>query len=591
MTSHVAIVGIDGSGKSTVAQALPAILAAEHGLTAGAAGARFQVVAPRRDLLVGPLAEAGRPWSVRLAGVLRAVAKRASTIGWLYVVLKLLHMLVQDAAARALGRRYGAQVLVSDGNTLLCAMGRAMNYLAPARERSGDGRAATAQALGAFLCFLRDGGPAPRGVVSPWIAHVGRVAYLALRRIGLDALWLPGRLVFLDVPVDAALARIAARGEPRDPHENAEDMAQARASYLAALALVERLFPACAVTVLEAGAQQPSETISAVKQILGCSEARLTVKPERALGTTPGTRTWRRLLGRVLQPRYVQYQLRHAQAGAWRELLFVASPAGRQLLSEGYSANTMAAIYGRDGRRESLAERLFQEYPLHRAVYDRLHLLVPRLEALLERELAARGRARVFTAPSGHAEDLFRALERLATRRSVAGVELVAADLDPDGRVATRLAERAARLGVGLRFRRCDLTTDEGRCFAAQHGPYALALFVGLSSWLPKPAMRTHLASLARVLAPGGRLVTDCFSAAPYAVAGCLAGYEANYFTSQDYAAFVCDAGFALAGDGSAGSGRDGLNHVLVFAPGTGSSRAETAGVQATPYLLARRAA
>jgi signal recognition particle GTPase len=51
MTLHVCILGIDGSGKSTISAALPAILAAEMGLVAGAAGETFRVSDPDEDHL------------------------------------------------------------------------------------------------------------------------------------------------------------------------------------------------------------------------------------------------------------------------------------------------------------------------------------------------------------------------------------------------------------------------------------------------------------------------------------------------------------------------------------------------------------
>jgi ABC-type glutathione transport system ATPase component len=51
MTLHVTILGIDGSGKSTVANALPAVLAAESRVVAGSAGNEFRMATPDEDLL------------------------------------------------------------------------------------------------------------------------------------------------------------------------------------------------------------------------------------------------------------------------------------------------------------------------------------------------------------------------------------------------------------------------------------------------------------------------------------------------------------------------------------------------------------
>ena len=54
------------------------------------------------------------------------------------------------------------------------------------------------------------------------------------------------------------------------------------------------------------------------------------------------------------------------------------SSLGRLLIREGYSASVMQVIYDRDEKRYGLMNRIFMGYPLHRAVYDRLHILTNR---------------------------------------------------------------------------------------------------------------------------------------------------------------------------------------------------------------------
>ncbi len=51
MTLHVCVLGIDGSGKSTITAALPNILAAELNLRAGSAGEEFRMVEADEDHL------------------------------------------------------------------------------------------------------------------------------------------------------------------------------------------------------------------------------------------------------------------------------------------------------------------------------------------------------------------------------------------------------------------------------------------------------------------------------------------------------------------------------------------------------------
>ena len=63
MSLHVCILGIDGSGKSTVVSALPAILAAETGFVVGSAGDSFRIVAADEDHLASRFHPDGLPLS------------------------------------------------------------------------------------------------------------------------------------------------------------------------------------------------------------------------------------------------------------------------------------------------------------------------------------------------------------------------------------------------------------------------------------------------------------------------------------------------------------------------------------------------
>ncbi|HET8540579.1 MAG TPA: hypothetical protein VFL83_11970 [Anaeromyxobacter sp.] len=558
MTTHVAILGIDGSGKSTVARALPPLAAARLGVRAATAGATFAVSEPGQDLASGGVAARGLPLAARLAPALRRLAKRCAALAWLYPIVKLLQMLVQDLAARRVARRYRADVVFCDGHALLCAAGRWANY-------PGGGSAARVVEL---LAFAR-GGPMPAGagLRERLRLRALRLALRCGRALGLDVAWLPDVAVFLDVPPAAALDRIARRGAPRDPHENARDMALARDGYLEALYALER-GGALDVRVIASGALGPGETcgrvLDALADRLGAARGARAAADE-PLGTTEATR--RAIWKRVLRPEYLAYVVGDLRHGAWREPWFLASRHGRALLREGYSAGVMRRIYDQDRRRPGLLDRIFLGYPLHRAVHDRLHLLVD----VLERELVSRlGQARgvrVLSAPCGTAEDLFRALERVAARGRVAmsRVHVVAADLDPHGELREAIRQRAGALGVSVEFVRCDLTDPASRERLGA-APFDLALFVGLSSWIDKPSLLAHLAWLRGAVRPSGVLVTDCFSAASYARSGWMAGYRASYYAPAVYAALLDACGFDAAAAQPA-SGRDRINHVLVVRP------------------------
>jgi len=269
---------------------------------------------------------------------------------------------------------------------------------------------------------------------------------------------------------------------------------------------------------------------------------------------------------RLLDPRYsVGHVVLHAPYGAWREPCFVLSRPGRQLLAEGYSAGVMRVIYDHDRQAQGILDRVFFGYPLHRAVYDRLQILVDRLRPELEARLRRRGRLRIFSAPSGFAYDLIRPLEAIiaADPGAARRIELVAADLDPHGVLAPELKARADRLGVKFRMILGDITAEATRAEIASGGPYQVALFVGLSSWLPKPLTVAHLTWLRGQLAPDAVLVTDCFSADTYAEGGRYAGYRASYYSPAAYQALLEWCGYAGL-EAVATSGRDRINHVFL---------------------------
>jgi hypothetical protein len=273
----------------------------------------------------------------------------------------------------------------------------------------------------------------------------------------------------------------------------------------------------------------------------------------------------RSMLRRVLSYPYLgRYVARRFFEGAWREPLFPLSAPGRAFLRDGYSAGVMRFIYDQPSQ-PPLFDRAFYGYPLHRAVRDRLAILERHIEAELRRRLSAGGEVRIFTAPSGFAYDLRRPLVKLANenRDQMSRILLVAADLDPAGDLAPELAIATERLGLPFRFIRGDLTKDDLRTECEREGPFDLALFVGLSSWLPKQPMLEHLRWLRSNLRPDGLLVTDCFTPAAYAVGGAAMGYRANYYPPEVMRALLDYCGFDGL-EATVESGRDGINHVVL---------------------------
>ena len=575
MTLQVCILGIDGSGKSTVATALPGVLAAECGLVAGSASETFRVVAPDEDHLAPKFYPDGLPLAARLSMQLKRAAKRLVDHPTLYPAFKLLQMLSQDSAVWTLSRRYDSAVFVSDGNAFLSTTGRAANYL---RAASAEGQshvsAPDAEDLRAAFSYILDDAPVPENSRQklPSLGR-GKLIYKLSNLLRFQAAWLPDIVVFLDLSPEVALTRIKSRRQKIDRHENLADLNQAREMYLKTLEAFQKYHAPEAAHRIRVDELTVGETVRAVIEALephlsADSVSRAAIS---RLGSPLGTTklTGGTIRGKASNLRYVfRYLLPKLFSGSWREPMFFFSQLGRLFLKEGYSANVMRVIYDRDEKQYGLFDRIFLEYSLHRAVYDRLQILVSQIKPELESRLSGGGEVRILTAPSGFAYDLFRPLEEIARQDADAmrRVQVVAGDLDPHGDLEGKLHDRARRLGIRLTFVRGDITDEGVRGRLGEWAPFDLALFVGLSSWLPKPQTLIHLAWLREKLVDNGRLITDSFTPEAYALSGRYIGYKANYYTPEVYKAMLDYCGF----DGLTThlqSGRDGINHVLVAVP------------------------
>lgn len=567
MTLQVAVLGIDGSGKTTLAGSLPLALAAEMGIRAGAAANDYWVVDAEEDLLAPNFHPKGLPLIARTSLLFKRMAKRSVDRRTLYPVFKLAQLMCQDAAVHRLARRYRTEAFISDGNLLLCAAGRRDNYRCPASDGASQQEPCSRQDHEAMFAYLLDGVPMPDESLRrlPRLTAARRLQKFA-RRLGREGIRLPDVVLFLDISPETGLERIASRGARLDRHENLADLNQARANYLKTLAAFAAYRGTDCVHLIDADGMTPGQVLQRAVAIVRSRIQTAQVRQRRAEAPLGTTATGAALARKLLNPRYlVLYLLRRWFQNAWREPFFIASASGRELLREGYSAGVMRVIYEQDQSRHGLLERTFLEYPLHRAVYDRLQILCGSIERELDERLRSGREVRILTAPSGFAFDILRPLDAIAARSPelLEQASVVAADLDPHGTLANELEERARRLGLRLRFIRGDLTGSVLRREIAAHGPFDLALFVGLSSWLPKPAMVAHLRWLGHQLREGGVLVTDCFTPAAYSIGGNYVGYKASYYTPEQYRALLDFCGFDGLG-GSHQSGRDDLNHVLV---------------------------
>ena len=566
MTLHVCILGIDGSGKSTVVAALPGIVAAETGCVVGSAGDSFRIVAPEEDHLASGFYPDGLPLRARLALKLRGAAKTLVDHPKLYGFFKLAQMLSQDSTAQVLSRRYDTTLFVSDGNAFLSTSGRASNYLrAASADHQSNAAAPEPKDLEAVFSYILDNKPVPSDSSDRLPAlGKGKLIYKLNRRLRLNAVWLPDVVIFFDLSPELALQRIRARGKKIDRHENLADLTQAREMYLKTVEAFQAYRAPNAAHVIPVDELSLGETWRAVNEALRphlIASHVATRESNSPLGATDlADKTIRR---KTLNPHYFsRYLLAKWFSGAWREPTFFFSKLGRLFLEEGYSAGVMRVIYDRDEKDYGPLDRVFLEYSLHRAVYDRLQILVRKIEPQLETRLAAGEEIRIFTAPSGFAYDLFRPLEAIARRdpEAMKRVHITAADLDPHGVLCEELSARAKRLGINFAFHRGDITDASLLKMLAEAGPFDVALFVGLSSWLPKPQTLRHLAWLSQNL-KDGVLITDCFTPEAYALSGRYIGYKANYYTPDVYKAML---NYCSLDTFDIECGRDEINHVLI---------------------------
>jgi len=583
MSLYVSIIGIDGSGKSTVTPALADLVAAELGVTAVAVGDDFRCKTPEEDLFLPGFAPDGEILAARLDRLFRKGAKAAIDYRRLYPPLKLAQLAMQERTARQIDTNYRPDVIFCDGNLLLSSAGRAINYM----DSKADPSTFKAS-IEALYDHVMEGKPLPPKMVRP-IPCLKLMRWLRWfdERLNLGLMTLPDALVFLDIAPEIALARLMARGKKLDRHENIHDLTQAQTIYRRVVEFFRRRQGERNTAVIDVTGLSMGQTLRQVLDFV----RRLPLRHPLFLPLTRGGEERGRLgttseelsnvsvvVKKALTYQYlIRYTLPNLHQGSAHELTFPLSQLGQLFFREGYSAGIMKAIYLQDSQRYGLLDRIFLDYPLHRAVYHRLRIL----KRAVEREFWHRleklpigDTIKVMTAPSGYAFDLLQPLERIARsgRERVRPIHILASDLDPDGRIERELIQAVQKAGIGpstglrtgFEFVRGDLTSAEMRERFKQSGPYDVVMFVGLSCWIPKPHLVNHLKLIHRhLLAPGGVLFTDCFTPQAFALSGKYVGYKANYYRPREFTSILAYCGFKPA-DITWESGPEGINHVCV---------------------------
>ena len=236
----IAVLGIDGSGKSTVSHRLAESLSRDH------------LVCLVSDEL--KLYEAGSPTiepapiTERLRHAVHVMAKHATSLK-AYKIPKLTDLFLRDRLAHIMARRYKPRTIVTDGSPLLNMIAWASLY----KER----------VLPADTCSRAI------GVLTGAAVHEDEQDALyatfpelsVIKRAGLNKLTLPDLCLFLDVSAAEACRRIMQRKETTQVHETEVSLDRLRSAYLEVCRAVGEPWDTC-VRILDANAE-PDEVMAA----------------------------------------------------------------------------------------------------------------------------------------------------------------------------------------------------------------------------------------------------------------------------------------------------------------------------------------
>ena len=213
---RIAVVGIDGCGKSTLSRQLARALS-ETSNTCLVSDTLEYYEQGRRVSRSTKWPETFRQW-------IGARAKRARSLAG-YKIPKLIELLLRDIVAQQVERKGDANVIVMDGCPLINLVAFAILY----HERRFDAQACTQ----AMAVLTSDGS---RGNDSP----LERVPELSLLvRLRLNRLRIPDATILLDVEPELALRRIGSRQTQRQVHENESSLSKLRSAYLTVHRILE----------------------------------------------------------------------------------------------------------------------------------------------------------------------------------------------------------------------------------------------------------------------------------------------------------------------------------------------------------------
>jgi len=206
----IAVMGIDGSGKSTLSHNLSQQLSAEGEVCLVSDRLEFYVQGKEKN--IRPLLSE----SIREA--ISRYAKQAKSLKS-YKLPKLAEMLLRDHLIGEAGRWYKPELIIQDGSPLLNLVGWSILYREDAFNREACVKAI--KLLSGQINIASD---------DPVLKEFPELSLLQqLRPRGMA---LPEILIMLDIDPEICCRRIKSRGEPVQPHETKDKLSRMRNGYL-----------------------------------------------------------------------------------------------------------------------------------------------------------------------------------------------------------------------------------------------------------------------------------------------------------------------------------------------------------------------
>lgn len=206
----VAVLGIDGSGKSTVSKTIAQEFSDE---------ASVCLISDRLDFYENAVVKGIQPLGAeKLREIISGYAKKAKSLK-LYKIPKMTELLLRNHLFFEVRRWYNPDLIVMDGSPLLNMTAWAVLY----KEGTLD------EELCSKIIMILTGQDECIKTTDPIFKQFKESIYF--KRLRLNNLILPDIVVFIDINPATAVMRIDARGEHKQVHETAEKLDKLRQAY------------------------------------------------------------------------------------------------------------------------------------------------------------------------------------------------------------------------------------------------------------------------------------------------------------------------------------------------------------------------